>query len=152
MLVGEDVKNNRKSTCIEIKLVYNIIVKIKDIPDKYFDYLVNHSRGNKETCEDLKGFFGIDVTRETNIVFPTESELLEMKASNIELTTKQWLDFWKIIEETEIGLAKARVFSAQYEAECRDLNEKHPFKYDKEGYAYREFVDWEGQYYREYQP
>jgi len=125
-------------------------MKIKDISDKHFDYLVNRSRSHKETCEDLRGFFGIDTTREMHIVFPTESELLEMRANNIELTSQQWYDFWKIIEETEISLAKARIFDAKFAKECRDLNEKHPILFDEDGYACRWFVDYEGRPYKNY--
>ena len=44
----------------------------------------------------------------------------------------------------------ATVNRAYFEAELKVLNRDHSIKWDRDGYAYREFVDWEGRPCRNY--
>jgi hypothetical protein len=125
-------------------------MKFSDINDKYFGYLIQHAQSLKETCDDLRGFHGIIADSELASIFPSELELKNMRTNDIDLIDKQWYDFWEIIERHEINLARSRILLTKFEAECRRLNLEHPVKYDKDGYAYREFVDWDGTPYFDY--
>jgi hypothetical protein len=115
-------------------------MKITDIENKYFNHLISHYRKLKGICEDLMGFNSIGTSAELLQIFPSEEILLNMRQSNSELTEKQWEDYWKIIEEMEVNLARARVATSRHDAEDRVFNEKYPIKFDEDGYAYRNFT------------
>jgi len=118
-------------------------MKVSDIDEKSFNYLINHSRCLQETCNDLKGFYGIVADQEVHAIFPLESELESMRQNNVELTEDQWNNFQKIIQETETNIIKAKIADAKYNAECEEFNKKHPIKFDSEGYAYRDLPSYE---------
>ena len=118
-------------------------MKASDIDEKSFGYLINYSRHLRETCNDLRGFFGIIANQEIHAVFPLEYELENMRQNNVELTEEQWHNFQKIIQETETNIAKEKIADAKYNTECEEFNKKYPIKFDNKGYAYRELPSYE---------
>lgn len=117
-------------------------MKINDIKQPYFENLILHAQAIQYQVEDLKGFHGIDATKEAKILFPSESELKSMRTKNIELTTEQWDNYWQIIENIETERARAKTSNAKYDAECKELNRTNPIQYDENGYAYRNSRDY----------
>jgi len=126
-------------------------MKISDIKNEYFAHILNHSKGLKLCADDIRAFHSIDTSKELENAFPTEKHLEEMKQNNVELSDIEWQQWWKIIENAEKLIAIERIQNAKYDAECERLNKEHPIQYDADGYAYRQFIDYEGRPYREYE-
>ena len=125
-------------------------MKISDIKDEYFQHMLNHAKGLKSCADDIKAFHNIDASKELESAFLTEEKLEEMRQNDVELSDIEWQEWWKIIENTEKWIAIERIQSAKYNAECEELNTEHPIQFDTDGYAYRQFIDYEGRPYRQY--
>jgi hypothetical protein len=93
---------------------------------------------------------GIDTAIERNTAFFSESELLEMRENDVEITDEQWQEFWRIIEQREIDTIRARVESSKMNAEMEDYNRRYPLQRDSDGH-YRVMCDWDGRVYKEYE-
>lgn len=117
-------------------------MKISAIEKEYFNHLITHALTLDHYCNDLKGFHGINTTEERKALFPSETELRNMRLADAELTDKQWQDFWNIIEATEIDIAKSEVADDKRTIEDTAYNQECPIKYDKDGHAYRLVKDY----------
>jgi len=112
-------------------------MKINDIESKYFNHLINYCKQLESMCEDISGFYKTDTRAELLAMFPSKETLFNMRQSNSELTKKQWEDFWKVIEDVEVNIARTRVTMSKQDVETCDFNKKYPIKFDKDGYSYR---------------
>ena len=76
-------------------------MKMSDISDQYFEFLILYSRGLKNNSDDLLRFHGIDASVETNTLFPSEDELKLMRKNNDNIPQGEWNSYWAIIQKTK---------------------------------------------------
>lgn len=107
--------------------------RMSDIKGCYMNHLFRYAMRLESVLADLKGFYGVDLKPMT---FPTTEELTKMKYDNVELTDEQWTEFWKIIKEEEIHIARVRVEAEIERKEDARFRKERPTKYDEHGYAY----------------
>ena len=126
-------------------------MKFSDIEETHFQHLINYCRSIQDNIEDMKGFHNVDISTEASLVFPSESEIQTKRRLNDNLTEKEWSCYREIIARAEENIAKDKVKNLRRERELQLLNIEHPIKFDNDGYAYRDFVDWDGRPYRSYE-
>lgn len=97
-------------------------MKMLDIPENYFEHLLTLSRGLKEICKDVFIFHGIDIRKERHMTFLSESELIDMRKRNVDVSTEQWNNFWKIIGDHEHLITVRKVNDIKEQAEARYIN------------------------------
>jgi len=121
-------------------------MRIQDISDVDFGRLMWYARYLKFGAEDFMNIHNIDVGE---LRF-TEDKLTKMKEGNKELGVDE-KDILKAIEFVKKNEIKTIECDKINQRAAEELERNHPTKFDEDGYAYREFNDYEtGKLYREY--